>query len=316
MKVWITLLRREWWEHKAGFCWTPISIAGVIGLLAFYGLALAGNQNVAFSYSQQTQSGTDSVQRTIEWNDSVLRLLDFAAWSGPELANYLGRLLQTLAQPFFYAHFLVALFVLLGSLHDDRRDRSVLFWKSMPVSDLQTVGSKLLLVVGLAPLVSIAAILATQILVLALVSSFAAWQGVAGVSRLWSPTMLGTGALELLIGYAIQGLWSLPIYGWLLLVSATVTRMPFVWAVLAPLAATMLEGLFLRSDHLSSWISSHLQFAALPRAPALASTAAPTGIGLQEQLALLATPDLWFGVAIAAVLLAGAWHFRRRNNDL
>jgi len=313
----MALLRREWWEHKAGFCWTPLAIAAVLTLLALYLLALAGSGDVDIAFSTTTQSGTDSVRRDFAWNDALLGMLDFSAWSTPQLESALASLLHLVAQPFIYAHFLVALFVLPGTLNDDRRDRSVLFWKSMPVSDLETVASKLVLVVWVAPLMTIAAIVATWVAVLGLVSIFSSTEGAEGVGRLWAHAGLAGKALALLTGYALQGLWTLPVYAWLLLVSAAVPRGPLVWSVLAPLVPVTLERLLLGSNRLWLWISEHLQFVALPRPHAQIDGADPTSaIGLAEQFELLLSLQLWSGIAVGAALIAGAAYSRGRNNDI
>src|ERR1700687_5194317 len=46
------------------------------------------------------------------------------------------------AMMFIFTAFMVGVFYCLDALHGERRDRSILFWKSLPVSDLTTVLSK------------------------------------------------------------------------------------------------------------------------------------------------------------------------------
>jgi ABC-2 type transport system permease protein len=316
MKAWLTLLRREWWEHKAGFGWTPLAIGGVGTLLALWFLAMAGGAEVRIAFDATVQSGADSTRRSFEWNDALLGMLDFSHWSTPQLERTVGGLLHLMAQPFIWAHFLVALFVLPAMLNDDRRDRSVLFWKSLPVSDLATVTSKLVLVVWVAPLVTVAAILATWVAVLGLVSAFTGTAGAEGLGRLWTHAGLVSGTLGLIVGYLLQGLWTLPIYAWLLFVSAAAPRAPLVWAIIAPLVPATLERMFLGTQVLWTWIGAHLEFVALPRPGAMADGSSAAAIGFAEQVALLGSLDLWIGVAIGALLIAAATRLRARNFDL
>jgi len=316
MNAWLTLLRREWWEHKAGFGWTPLAIGTLFVLFTLYALGLATAGDVDFAITTITESGNDTLERTFAWNDALIGLLDFSRWSPAELDHYLGYLLHLIAQPFVYAHFAVALFALAGALNDDRRDRSVLFWKSLPVSDLATIASKLVLVVWVAPLIVVVAVVATWIAVLGIVSAFAASAGSSGFGALWTHAGIPSAALSFVSGYLLQGLWCLPIYAWVLTVSAAVPRAPLVWAGLLPLAPVVLERMFLRSDHLWTWITRHLDFVALPRPGSLDHGHEVPGVDFADQFALLLTVELWSGVATGLLFLAAARWFRMRSNDL
>ena len=131
----------------------------------------------------------------------------------------------------------------LGALHDDRKDRTVLFWKSVPVTDVETVLSKLITAVWVAPAATIAMILAAQVFLLTVISGLVATRETLSIWPIWANSGLFTGLVELLVGYLIQGLWALPLYGWLLFISAAVNRLPFLWALLAPAALVALEAL-------------------------------------------------------------------------
>jgi ABC-2 type transport system permease protein len=169
-----------------------------------------------------------------------------------------------------------------------------------------------------APLVSIAAILLAQLGTLTLLTLFGQSAGAGGVGKLWLHAGLPGGTLTLLSGYLVQGLWALPIYAWLLLVSAAAPKVPFVWALLVPLGLVVLESVALGTDTFRHWIETHLRFAALPRPPGagLSYGTAQPGVGLPEQLSLLFSTEMAVGLAAAALLLAAAVHFRHRNNDL
>ena len=62
--------------------------------------------------------------------------------------------------------FLVGVFYCLDALHGERRDRSILFWKSLPVSDLTTVLAKASVPCRVLPPRAFALALATQLMLL------------------------------------------------------------------------------------------------------------------------------------------------------
>jgi ABC-2 type transport system permease protein len=312
MKTFATLLRREWWEHRAGFFWAPAAILAMVVLIAL--LPLLGAQ-ATLTITQERHSGTHTEHAVRQWDQSLLALLDVAGWPAEQVAERSAQLRHLVAQPFVLTHLLVALFVLLGALHDERRDRSVLFYKSLPVSDGHTVLSKLVLAVWVAPLVTIAAIVLAQAALLGMFSLMAWLEGRPGIDVVWQQAGLLGGTLELLVGYLLQGFWTLPIYAWLLLVSAAVPRAPFVWAALVPLLLIVLDFVLLDSGTVYTAISDHLSFHALPRPPPLFASSGPA-VGLPEQGALLLAPQLWLGVIIGAAFLSGAIWFRRRNAEL
>src|SRR5437867_8784109 len=65
-----------------------------------------------------------------------------------------------------FTAFIVGVFYCLDSLHGERRDRSILFWKSLPVSDLTTLLSKVTIPLAVLPLVTFAIVVVTQFIML------------------------------------------------------------------------------------------------------------------------------------------------------
>ncbi|MFU8817365.1 MAG: hypothetical protein ACNA7W_18610 [Pseudomonadales bacterium] len=313
MKPFVALVRREWWEHQAGFLWTPLVICGLMVLIALPLLA-GGEADVSVSFERQ--QGTHTERQLHQWDQGLLGLLDVSAWSSQQIAERSAQSRHLVARPFQLVHLLVAIFVLLGALHDERKDRSVLFYKSLPISDGQTVASKLVLAVWVAPLVTVAAVVFTQLALLLMISAAGAMRGASGVASLWQQAGLLRGALELLFGYLLQGLWTLPVYAWLLLVSAAAPRVPLLWAALIPLLLVVLEAALLGSATLRAAIVDHLAFRALPRPPPWFGGEGQAGVGLPEQLALLLQGELWLGLAIAVGFLAATVWFRQRNAEL
>ena len=147
---------------------------------------------------------------------------------------------------------------LLGTLYNDRRDRSILFWKSMPVAEKQELVSKLLTVCLLVPAIYLLASMVTQ-LCSVLLAMLAVWRmdmnpAELVLANLDLPSLLGAQ----LGGMVIWILWTLPLYAWLLLCSAAARRSPLLLALAIPLALVVMEQLFFGSDYLSSAIAAHI----------------------------------------------------------
>ena len=325
MSRFIGLCRREWLEHRGGFLWAPASVAAIIAsalaLLLIFDLLDIARINFDLNLGEAAESNSHVAIRIhgddASIGDLVNGLLASHEWTDGELATHLAALRRIVAQPFHYVYFVVLAFVLLGTLYDDRKDRTVLFWKSVPATDAETVLSKLVAAVWVAPAATIAMILATQIFLIAVVSGLVAGHETSGLGRVWTHSGLLIGFVELLAGYLIQGLWALPLYGWLLFISAAVNRGPLLWALLAPAALAGLEALVGSTSAVRTFIQDHIAFRALPRAHFGDGEALGRSTpGLGDAMGLFATADLWVGIAIGAAFLAGAIGLRQRKNEI
>ena len=232
MSGFIGLCRREWLEHRGGFLWAPASVAAVI-VVAVVLVLIVGQLDLArvdLDLDLSEAAGSDSVIRIEGEDSSILDLVDGwlanHEWTDDELSAHLAALRRGVAEPFHYVYFIVLVFVLLGALYDDRKDRTVLFWKSVPVTDTETVLSKLITAVWLAPAATIAMVLAVQVFLLTVISGFAATHETLSIWPIWANSGLVIGLVELLAGYLIQGLWALPVTGWLLFISAPSAAAP------------------------------------------------------------------------------------------
>lgn len=213
------------------------------------------------------------------------------------------------------ATFLVAVFYCLDALQGERRDRSILFWKSLPVSDLTTVLSKASIPLVVLPLVTFAVTVLTQTLML-LVSSLVLLGSDIGLAALWSRVPLVQ--MWVLLFYhllTIHVLWYAPIYGWLLLVSAWSRRAAFLWAGLPLLAICVVEKMAFNTSH-----AARLLAARLGGGPE-AAEASMGSLPLHELTHLtpgqfLASPGLWIGLALAIVCLAAAARLRRHRDPI
>ena len=230
-----TLLKREFWEHKGGFLWAPVVTSCIFLLFTIIGSSagqFAFNKFQSQSSSWVISMGGHDVPAN---SDSVRQALANASPSDIAQMHDAANGLMMLAGiwPMAVLGFVV-FFYLLGALYDERKDRSVLFWKSMPISDSETVLSKLLSGLVVAPLIAIAVSLATMLVFALIVSVFMLGNGLP-LSLLWSnidPLLIVGQSLLMVPLYAM---WALPTAGWLLLCSAWSRRVPFLWAVGVPL---------------------------------------------------------------------------------
>jgi ABC-2 type transport system permease protein len=207
--------------------------------------------------------------------------------------------------------FIVGVFYCLDALHGERRDRSILFWKSLPVSDLTTVLSKASIPLVVLPLVTFAIGLAAQLIMLLLSTVVLLANGLSAAPR----TSLSQQSVILLYGLIALALWHAPIYAWLLLVSGWARRATFLWAVLPLLAVSVLEKIAFNSSHFASLLRYRLVNWA---AEAFAFNAHGTIDSLAQLTPgrFLSTPGLWLGLAVAAAFLVAAARLRQYRDPI
>src|SRR5881409_605227 len=208
-----------------------------------------------------------------------------------------------------FTAFIVGVFYCLDALHGERRDRSILFWKSLPVSDLTTVLSKVTVPLVVLPLLSFAIIVVTQFIMLLISTAVLLPRSLAATT--WANFNLFQQSLIVLYGLVAIALWHAPIYGWALLVSGWVRRATFLWAILPLLAISFFEKITFNTSHFASMLKeSVIGFA--PQAFAFQVHAVP-------QLTpgrYLSTSGLWLGLLFAALFIAAAIRLRRYRGPL
>jgi ABC-2 type transport system permease protein len=207
--------------------------------------------------------------------------------------------------------FIVGVFYCLDALHGERRERSILFWKSLPVSDLTTVLSKATIPLAVLPLISFAIIIVTQFVMLLLSTAALLPSGLAATT--WANFNLFQQSLVLLYGLVAIALWHAPIYGWALLISGWARRATFLWAVLPLLAIGFFEKITFNTSHFASMLKDRL----LGFAPeAFAFNAHTIESVTFTPGRYLSSPGLWIGLAFAAAFLAAAVRLRRYRGPL
>lgn len=200
--------------------------------------------------------------------------------------------------------FLVSYNYLLGSLFSDRKDRSILFWKSMPVSEWEVVLSKMVVALVLAPAIFIAVAMLLQLAYVVLGLLLVYRMDMSPTEVILDQIEIGPLLLNQIGGWVLTALWIAPLYGWLLLASAAARRSPFLLAIAPVLAVVILERLFLGSTVVGNVIYQHI--------PHYETGGSAVGFyfegpnwSQQNWLRLLA------GLAVAAGLLSAAVYLRR-----
>ena len=135
------------------------------------------------------------------------------------------------AMMMIFTVFIVGVFYCLDALHGERRDRSILFWKSLPVSDLTTVLSKAIVPLAILPVIAFALTVCVQVIMLLHTGVVLLFHGMNPATT-WTQVPWFQNWLVLAYGLVTIALWHAPIYGWLLLVSGWARRATFLWAVL------------------------------------------------------------------------------------
>jgi len=211
---------------------------------------------------------------------------------------------------------IVGAFYCLDALHSERRDRSILFWKSLPVSDLTTVLSKASIPLVVLPLVAFAIIVPLQLIMLLLSTAVLLASG-SSAAPLWTQFRLFQDSLILLYGLTVHALWYAPLYGWLLLVSAWARRTPFLWAVLPPLALGAFERIAFQTSYFGS-LMKYRVMGAMAEAFVLepGNKGDITRLAQLDPLGFLSSPGLWIGLIAAAAFLAAAARLRRNREPI
>jgi ABC-2 type transport system permease protein len=293
-------LRRELWEHRSLLI-TPIVTVGVI--LAAFLLAAAIDLP-----AQLRILGTLAPQRQHAIVSGILLLIAIAVTFVMSFAV------------FFYC---------LDALLSERRDRSILFWKSMPISDTTTVLSKLFTATLSSAAIAFVCIVAGQIALL-LVATFAGLAGGAGIAPLWSNVQflqILVATVYILLAFA---LWYAPVAAWLLLVSAWAKRSAILWAVSPPIALVVFERVAFRTHVVSDLLEYRLKhgfFSAFQGGFVIDGRGPTTEIHMGQgfpanvveilnPLGFLSNPWLWVGLVVAAAFTASAIWLRRYREPI
>ena len=299
----LALIRRELWEHRSIWL-TPIVIAGVVTLGTLTALMFAGE----FAHE-----------------------LDLAIFGAQNIAGDMER--KAVLTGFFVGSswlFLLGLGVLtifytLDSLYAERKDKSILFWRSLPVTDAETVISKLLTAVVLIPAFAIVAIIGTHIVNLIVTSIWVSMKGGDAGLLIWGSVPLLDNWLATALTVFGMAIWMSPFLGWFLFVSAYTKRSPLLMAFLPLVLIPMIEGIFFRSANFAEAVWG--RGAKIPLFSGIdIETFFDEGHARvsEEMVSLLAHLDLgkfvtsidtWIGIIVCGLLTTAAIYVRRFRDE-
>lgn len=235
MKQLITLVRREIWEFKSTFLNLPFVMGALLLLIALCGTIFfiqTGHYPHVLNVNLQPNSYNNLVQTFV----------------------------YATSMPFVVVLWLMVCNYFLSCLFDDRKNRSILFWQSMPVSQCKTIISKCITGFLVAPILSMVAVIATEMVLLVFLSIFVAHFSLGNFWLLWHPQTLFMSWLRMCMTFFLQALWLFPIFCWLMFCSAYAHKTPFKMAVIFPVIIIIIEWFFDANHYFSSFIFDRIGY--------------------------------------------------------
>ena len=296
-------VRRELWEHSAVYA-APLIVAG----LSLFGFLISTYWLV---HAVRAATAARRLVRTMDTGS--VDAFAAATVAAVRTSAAVGMPYMFGAGLVFAVATVVTLFYATGALYGERRDRTILFWKSLPVSDLTTVLAKSFVMLVVIPAVIFAAVFASQLFMLALSSLILLANGVSPsdlMSFLPFPYLWAAFGR----GVFIMALWNAPILCWLMLVSGWAKRVAFLWAVAPWVAICIVEKLAFNTQRAFEFLLGrvaggyHAAFTLDGRQISSMADLSP--------LPLLTNLGLWGGLAFAAACIAAAVRLRRYRDPI
>ena len=298
----LMLIRREIWEHRSLWI-TPTVLAGVILVIALFGGVHFGDGDEFWFGNHDGISAEQKAHLAQQLNppEDVRQGIIAGVFS-----------MLTAVQLLVLG--VVVFFYLLDTLLAERRDRSILFWKSLPVSDAEVVASKALTALVVAPLFVLVVSAVVQVLFAGIVAirlgdlPFVPWD-----TAVWLKVQVVTlGFVPMVV------LWYLPLAGYLMVVSVWARKNAFLWAVLPWVAILIVEGLITRSAHFAQFLGERFGgFATIMAFHGSRDIESGNLVsGAYGHLAkVFAHPEIWIGAVVGIVLIGVATRIRRYRDD-
>lgn len=299
----VALVKREIWEHRSIWV-TPAAIAVIVTLGVLASLMFA--------------SGF-----TAELDVAIFGAQNLAG--DPERKAALTVFFLSTSWIFIVALMILTVFYSLDSLYAERKDKSILFWRSLPVTDAETVISKLITAIFVLPTVAVMGIIATHIVNLIIASIWVSTKGGDGGMLVWGSVSFLDNWLAAFIVIIASGIWMSPFIGWFLLVSAYTKRSPLLMAFMPLILIGLLEGIIFRSHIFAENILGRGDglpiFKTVDIERFFETEEWRVGEGASSLLAhidvlqFLTSPSMWAGVLVCGLLSTGAIYVRRFRDE-
>ena len=299
MTILFTMIRREIQEHKLAFIYAPFIVALVLCLviISVY-LGLTDIQTTTFNFSTELydeEFQEDMLQATPESKTAVIR-------AG----------LTVLGLPILLTVGFGLLAYSLSTFADERKDRSLIFWRSLPVSDLTTVMSKLIFVVIVIPLLVVPNLFLLQLISLLSVSIYFVSNDIVPFGYVWTSYVISDW-FRIIFSLWAQALWTLPILLWLML-AGTYFKKPVIGAIVPLVALVVLEGIIFKANNIQEFIENRLGFWSRSDSFPIEYAEARV-VDISDIYLLLTTQAFWIGIFASVILVAGIVYTRSTNND-
>ena len=299
----LALIKREIWEHRSIYV-TPIAIAVVVSLVSLAGMV--------------TVSAFDK-----EVNIALFGATNIAGDAERQAALtvfFLGT-----SWVFLFAVAILTTFYSLDSLYAERKDKSILFWRSLPITDAETVISKLLTAVFVLPLFTVAAIIVTHLVNLVITTGWVIVKGGNAAHLVWGSVALFDNWAAALIVTVASAIWMSPFIGWFLFVSAFTKRSPLLMAFMPLIIVPIIEWIFFRSKIFASAVFGRGEVIPLFREMDIEHFFDEERMQVNEELVsllahidvgkFLLSPSVWVGMVVCGILVTAAIYVRRYRDE-
>ena len=276
-------VRRELWEHKSVWL-APLSVALLV--IVAFAIGSSGHLEVSGFANIPTDKKRMLVVTPFGLSAAVVLLTAFV----------------------------VGAFYCLDALNTERKDRSILFWKSMPVSDTATVLSKAVIPFAVMPAVALAIALAMQAMLFGTAAIVLKAKGIDS-GPLYDMLPLAPMTISLIYGVFVHALWYAPVYE-LLLVASVATRRPFLWIVIPAVVVQVLEKVAFNTGHAGAFIKYRLLGGMGEAFKPDAMRDPVTSLTQLDPARFFSSLGLWLGLIAAAVFLFIAIRMRRKQEPL
>ena len=290
---------REIQEHKVAFVYAPFFVSIILCLV------------IASVYFGGTNIQTDQFNFSTEYYDEEIRQA-MQSVSSVSRIDIVRTGLLVLGFPILLTVGFGLLAYSLSTFADERKDRSLIFWRSLPVSDLTTVLSKVFIVTLIVPLMVIPYIILLQLVAMTSASIFFATNDIVSFGWLWGSYII-TDWFRIIFSLWAQALWSLPLFLWLMLAGTYAAR-PIAGAIVPPVILIVLEGVIFKTNLVLEFIENRIGF--WSRSDSFPKEYQEIRVvDISDILLLFSTQAFWIGILASVILVAGIVYFRSSNSD-
>jgi ABC-2 type transport system permease protein len=236
----ITSFRKEIWEFKKTLFWVPLIIA----------IFIIAAPLLKWILMEDEQSS--------EWLGIITNVDNLANVEG--FTRIFLTAIMGMFVPFIMVSLIIQLYYFTTCLFDERRDLSVYFWRSLPVSDVLSVGVKL--ITGALVVPTIFMLAATCVvfvfLLFALIACLVLSLGYdVSLWGLWGSADIFSNLTSIWLTLLPYALWMFPVFAWLMLASMFASKAPFLWAILPIVAILVIESYVVEYLHLDEGFLLH-----------------------------------------------------------